>query len=183
MVFLFVSSGIKIEALHRSAASKTLLNGLSTTRCFNVRPRFPRTSIVDEEDPLFIVGKNGRFQEKGSLRFWKIIFQLPFRIVRELGSFPNSTHGCKKCSCVSLTLFSLLRRKKRKSWWRIVTGDGKSIVYGIVHCKRSWKHGRECAENVVKLCLPPVMLLSVWWDRGGIADFELHSAGETITKE
>lgn len=36
---------------------------------------------------------NWRFQQKTLLRVWKSIFQLPFIIWRDLGSFSNSTDG------------------------------------------------------------------------------------------
>lgn len=109
MVFLFVSSVIKIEALHRSAASKTLLNILSTPRCPNVQPRSAGNSDVDV-DLLFIVVKNGRFKFlknyiSPAFQNWKKI-----GFVSKLDTWVQQDQLCFFDNIFAVTL------QKRKSW-------------------------------------------------------------------
>ena len=78
----------------------------------------------------------------------------------------------------------LLRRKRKRFLWKLVTGDEKWIYFKNPKRHKHWADPRQPTPSTPKRnVFGKKLLFCIWWDEWGVLYYELRKPRETVTGE
>ena len=106
-------------------------------------------------------------------------------MVSKLGPWvPHKLTEKQRIARVNIAASLLTRQHAEDFLDRVITGDEKWILYEDNKRKRQWVDADESGKPTPKNDLhPKKVLLSIWWDKGGVVYWELLPTNQTIISE